>query len=167
MTSLLQNSDHPAFDALSASQAAELIEQARALMRGAGESCGAGPLQGKHLGLVCASPDGADAMFFRRAAAELGASVAVIRAEAVVSSPLPDMQSTGRVLARLYDALECQGMQPALLERLSRAAGVPVYEGLATPGHPTARLAAMIDGDAAPDVKRRCVLQAALLKSLL
>jgi len=167
MTSLLQTSDRPAIDALSARQAAELVEHARALMRGAGGPAGTGPLQGKYLGLVCASPDAADAILFQRAATELGASVTVIRADAVASSPLAEMQNTGRVLARLYDALECQGIAPALLERLTRAAGVPVYAGLATADHPTARLAAMIDGDAVPDAKRRFVLQAALLKSLL
>lgn len=159
--------NRPEFDSLSARQAAELVEHAHVLMDRARDASCDRPLQGKYLGLVCPSPDAADAVFFRRAAAELGANVAVIRTESMESDSTQEMQSTGRVLARLYDALECQGVRPALFECLWRAADVPVYAGLATPAHPTAVLAAMVRGDAAPEDKRRFVLQAALLKSLL
>jgi len=167
MTRSLSMPKRPEFDSLSAGQAAELVEHARALMARARDASCERPLRGKYLGLVCASPDTAEAVLFQRAAAELGANVTVIRIESMESDPAQEMQSTGRVLARLYDALECQGVRPALFERLSRAAGVPVYAGLATPAHPTAALAAKVGGDATPEDKRRFVLQAALLKSLL
>ncbi|MBA2724094.1 MAG: ornithine carbamoyltransferase, partial [Methylibium sp.] len=50
---------------------------------------------------------------------------------------------------------------------VSADAGVPVYDGLATPRHPTAKLADLLDGDAAASAdKRRFVLQAVLLSTI-
>lgn len=123
-------------------------------------------LRGKNLGVLCATADGDDAVRFHDAAAELGAHVAHVRANLTDASTDPEIEHTSRLLGRLYDAIECQGMSAALVEKIGRAAGVPVFQGLACAGHPTAVLATLMD-DAGPVAEnRRFVLQAALLVSL-
>ena len=123
-------------------------------------------LRGKNLGLLCEADDDGDAALFRRAAVELGAHVAHIRPSLSELSTPQEVQHTARMLGRLYDAVECQGMAPALVQQVGNDAGVPVYDGIASQDHPTARLAALLDGDAAPADNRRFVLQAVLLSTL-
>lgn len=98
-------------------------------------------LQGRFIGLVCSQADSPEAQLFRRAAAGLGARVALVRPGLGSDSPAADVATTARMLGRLYDALECQGLDPALVAQLASAAGVPVFDGLAGEAHPTARLA--------------------------
>lgn len=123
-------------------------------------------LRGKHIGLLCGAADPADAAFFRQAVVELGARVAQIQSGLTPASPPEEVQHTARMLGWLYDAVECQGVGPALVRQVSSEAGVPVYDGLGSPGHPTARLAELLTGDAPPADKRRFVLQAVLLSTL-
>ncbi len=120
-------------------------------------------LRGKNIGLVCASDDAPDAIFFHRAASELGASVSHIRPGVPAGNRL---LPTARVLGRLYDAIECQGLAPSLVYQLGRDAGVPVFDGLARDDHPTAPLARLLDGDDSPERKRLLILQAMLLFAL-
>lgn len=122
-------------------------------------------LRGKNVGLLSEIDDD-DAALFRSAAVELGARVAHIRPSLSELSRFHDVQHTARVLGRLYDAVECQGMATALVQQMRQDAGVPVYDGLATLQHPTARLAELLGGDAGPAVKRRFVVQAVLLSTL-
>jgi hypothetical protein len=77
-----------------------------------------------------------------------------------------DLQHTARMLGCLYDGIECQGLAPGLVEVVSREAGVPVYDGLASDGHATARLAGMIGGNETPARLRQLVLQTVLLSTL-
>lgn len=125
-------------------------------------------LRGKNLGLVCEDAAGADAMLFRDAAATLGASVSHIRPDlappdgTVGSGPL----RTARLLGRLYDGIECQGLAPALVRQLASEAGVPVFDGLATAAHPSALLAEQLLGADSPERKRRLIVQAMLLLEL-
>jgi ornithine carbamoyltransferase len=49
---------------------------------------------------------------------------------------------------------------------VGRESGVPVYDGLASAGHPTARLAGLIGGEETPARLRRLVLQTVLLSTL-
>ena len=125
-------------------------------------------LRGKNLGLFCAVEDDIDAVLFRRAAAELGAGVSRIRPDASEPGVPPSvvLARTAHVLGRLYDAIECQGLGPALVRQLGRDAGVPVFNGLACVGHPTAALAAALDGRESHERKRLWILQAALLLAL-
>lgn len=123
-------------------------------------------LRGKKLGVLSATADGDDAVRFHDAAAELGAHVAHVRANLTEASSDPEIEHTGRVLGRLYDAIECQGMSAALVAKIGRAAGVPVFHGLACPSHSTAALADLLNGDGPAADNRRFVLQAALLASL-
>lgn len=70
------------------------------------------------------------------------------------------------MLGRLYDGVECQGLAPALVEAVGREAGVPVYDGLASAAHPTARLAGLLGAEDMPGKLRRLVLQTVLLSTL-
>ena len=97
----------------------------------------------------------------------MGAHVAHIRPSLTELSTLPDVQRTARMLGRLYDAIECQGMATELVHQVGVEAGVPVYDALASAKHPTARLADLLEGDASPPDKRRFVLQAVLLSTIV
>ena len=122
-------------------------------------------LRGKNLGLLCEVDDD-DAALFRRAAMEMGARVAHIRPSLSELSTPQEVQHTARMLGRLYDAVECQGMAPALVQQVSNEAGVPVYDGIASKDHPTARLAELLGNGSRPADNRRFVLQALLLSTI-
>jgi len=138
-----------------------LLQQARAL---ACSAAGAPRLlSGKRLALICADGADASATEFMQAATALGAHVALVQAGLDERSSDEQIDAQARVLGRLYDAVECQHLPPAVVKRLARSAGIPVFAGLATAEHPTAALADQVDGGASWAVKRRSVLQATLL----
>ena len=145
---------------------AAVLASARALQHAATVGTTRPLLRGKKLGLLCDADGSDDAVLFRRAAVELGAHVAHIRPSLSTASAPDEIRYTARMLGRLYDAVECEGLAPALVARLSADAGVPVYDGLADAAHPTAQLAALLgDATAAAD-NRRFVLQAVLLTTI-
>ena len=124
-------------------------------------------LRGRHLALWCEPPAVEGPGMFRRAAEELGAHVAVLRVGLSTHSAWQEVRDTARLLGRLYDAVECQGPDPALIRRLVEQAGIPMFEGAALPGHPVAQLADLLPTDrASPADNRRFVLQALLLEAL-
>lgn len=144
-----------------APEASALLQQAAALRRAAEAGTTQPSLKGKNLGLLSEAGDDPDAALFRRAAVELGAQVAHIRPMlSDLSTPL-EVQHTARMLGRLYDAIECQGLSPAIVQQLTDNAGVPVYDGLATLGHPSSPLADQLGEDG-----RRYVVQAMLLSTI-
>lgn len=151
---------------MSASHMHAVLSQARALQSAAGGGTMHALLRGKNLGLLCESGDAPEAVLFRRAALELGAHVSYIRPSLSELSTAGDVQHTARMLGRLYDAVECQGVTPALARRIGAEAGVPVYDGIASPGHPTARLAALLGSATSLEDNRRFVLQAVLLDTI-
>jgi ornithine carbamoyltransferase len=155
-----------AFQTVSPRDAVALLASASALQHDALAGTLQPLLRGKQLGLLCEDGNHADADLFRRAAKELGARVAHVRPSLSVQSTPLEIEHTARMLGRLYDAVECQGLGLSLVEDMALAAGVPVYDGIATPEHPTAVLAARLVGEGSPADKRRFVLQAALLSSL-
>ena len=166
-----------AADPIAPRDATLVLDRARALQRAALAGGLPASLRGRKLGLLCEAGDAGDgagagagagdAALFRRAAVELGAHVAHIRPSLTELSTLPDVQRTARMLGRLYDAIECQGMASELVHQVGVEAGVPVYDGLASAKHPTARLADLLEGDASPPDKRRFVLQAVLLSTIV
>lgn len=127
-------------------------------------------LRGKNFGLLC-EPGEDDALdnahLFRTAATALGAHVAQIRPSLSALATPQQVQHTARLLGRLYDAVECQGMAAALVQQIGRDAGVPVYDGVATVQHPTARLAEQLALEAPLIDRRRAVVQAVLLSTVL
>ena len=153
----------PSADAVDA-----LLASARLLQRAEPGSDTERLLRGKNLGLVCDSESGFDAILFRDAAAALGATVSYLRPQLAPpsgtagSAPL----RAARLLGRLYDAIECQGLAPGLVRQLAHEAGVPVFDGLATAAHPSARLALELAGDDPANRKRRLIVQAVLLFEL-
>lgn len=161
-----RNLSHPAFEYMSLSEASVLLNQARALQRAAQAGVTQTPLKGKNLGLLCEDADSADALLFQHAATELGAHVSHIRSSLSEASTAQDVAHTAHLLGRLYDAVECQGMSHALVRRISEAVDMPVYRGLASARHPTARLAEQLDGGSRSIENRHYVLQAALLNKM-
>jgi ornithine carbamoyltransferase len=123
-------------------------------------------LRGKNLGLLCESANSDDAELFQRAALALGAHVAHLPPSLSRQSAPEEVQLTARMLGRLYDAVECQGMDSALVAQIGHEAGVPVYHGLAAPTHATTRLTELLSGDGSPADRRLAVLQAVLLCTL-
>lgn len=151
---------------MSAADVDAVLSQARALQGAAAKGTVQALLRGKNLGLLCDNEGAAEAVLFRRSALELGALVSYIRPSLSEQSAPGDVQHTARMLGRLYDAVECQSATPALARRIGADAGVPVYDGVASPLHPTARLAALLGGDSSLDDNRRFVLQAVLLNTI-
>jgi ornithine carbamoyltransferase len=159
-----------AFDPIAPRDATLVLDHARSLQRAAAAGELRASLRGRKLGLLCEACDDddldGDAALFRRAAVELGAHVAHIRPSLTELSTQPEVQRTARMLGRLYDAIECQGMAADLVHQVGVEAGVPVYDGVASPKHPTARLADLLEGNASKSDKRRFVLQAVLLSTI-
>ena len=84
----------------------------------------------------------------------------------LLPSTAQEVQSTARMLGRLYEAVECQGMDPALVASIGRHAGIPVFDGVATKDHPVGPLAEL-PGDSTPLAdNRRFLLQALLLEAI-
>lgn len=142
-----------------------LLATAHALQAASGVGKADPLLKGKMYGLLCERVDDADATLFRLAAMELGAHVACIRTHLTGLSSLDEVQRTARMLGRLYDAVECQGIPSAIVRQVRAQAGIPVYDGVASKEHPTASLADTLSGAASPADRRRFVLQAVLLNA--
>lgn len=166
MASISRHQQPPAGENLSAAEAAALLSSARTLQRAAASGRPQPLLRGKNLGLLCDDDARREALLFRRAATELGARVAHIRNTIAEDTDAQRLQDTARMLGRLYDAVECEGLPHELVEQLAADAGVPVYDGSALPQHPTAALADQLDGEGAPGDKRVYVLQALLVRTI-
>ncbi|HEY2925373.1 ornithine carbamoyltransferase [Piscinibacter sp.] len=151
------------FAPMSPSDRNALVASARALKRAALAGSTRPLLRGKNIGLLCEAQDSDDADLFRRAATELGARVARIRPSASGLLNATEVQHTARMLGRLYDAIECQGLPEELVQQVRDDAGVPVYDAIAGAGHPSAALAAMVDDEGD---NRRYVVQALLISTI-
>ena len=166
MHSTLRHHGVLAFDPIAPRDASIVLDCARALQLAARAGDLRASLRGRKFALMCEADESGDAALFRRAAVELGAHVAHIRPSLTEMSTPQDVQHTARMLGRLYDAVECQGMAPNLVLQMGIDAGVPIYDGIASQHHPTAKLDALLDGDSSPHDKRRSVLQAVLLSTV-
>ena len=145
-----------------------LLDQARVLRRAAAENRVQLLLRGKHLCLLCEDDTQPAARLFRQAATELGAKVTHIGMSLDAHSQLQEVEHTARVLGRLYDAVECQGLDSTLVQQMARAAGIAVYDALAAKDPRTERIAALLaDDGGASDDARRFALQALLLQTIV
>ena len=156
------------FAAMSEPDRVALLGLARELQTAARSGAMRLVLRGKNVALLCDAAYGAsaDAAIFERAASELGARMANLRPGLSALSTPGQVQHTSKLLGRLYDAVACEGMAPALVQQLAADAGVPVYEGLASAQHSTAKLVDLLSGEASAADKRRAILQAVLLGSI-
>ena len=125
-------------DELSLSDAQTLLSTAQALKQSNG---GGLPLKGKHVAVLCERPLGTAADVFTAAARGLGAQVTRIRPSASGLTESGELQDTARVLGRLYDAIECDGLGQAFMLELARTAAVPLSNVLLQERHPTRMLA--------------------------
>mgnify|MGYP003412445883 CR=1 FL=1 len=139
--------------------ARQLTNQARAGERRAN-------LRGKNLALLSSSPDTDEAKAFREAVVQLGARLATVQISLSESSTAEEVERTARLLGRFYDAIECQGMAPAVVCKIRFFAGVPVFDALASSRHSTAALWSLLGCDASPAECRRSVIQAAVMAAL-
>ncbi|MDR7270252.1 ornithine carbamoyltransferase [Pelomonas saccharophila] len=144
--------------------AAALVRQAQALHQ-LGDG---GPqlLQGKKFALVSPRRGEEGEGEFLRAATALGAHVSCVQLGLDENSSAQQIATTARLLARLYDAVECQHLPAALVGQIASSSTIPVFAGLATREHPTAALVNALGVDAPPTVRRHVILQAALLLSI-
>jgi ornithine carbamoyltransferase len=167
MASLPRHRSTDAFDALSPGHVSGVLARARSLQRAALAGTVQPLLRGKNFGLLAdAASDADSAALFRRAATELGAHVAHVRASLSERSTELEVQHTAHMLGRLYDAIECEGMEPALVRQVGEAVDMPVYDGIASPHHPSAALADQLGPESPEDDRRRFIVQAVLLASL-
>jgi ornithine carbamoyltransferase len=144
-----------------------LLDQARSLQRVAVSGRVQPLLRGKNLGLLCADDTQAQALLFRQAASELGAHVAHIGMSLSEHSAAQDVTHTARMLGRLYDAVECQGLGSAMVQQMADEAGIAIYDCLACNDGLISRLAVQLGNDVAAGDNRRFVLQAMLLHTIV
>jgi ornithine carbamoyltransferase len=123
-------------------------------------------LAGKKIGLVCENLTSPEALAFLSAATELGAHVAHVRPSLSMQSSAAEISATLRVLGKLYDAVGFQGVPTELLARIGGEAGLPILKNVASVDHPSATLAARLDGRTPPLEARKLVLQAVMLLCL-
>ncbi len=142
----------------------EVLQTARLLQQVDRQGSAQAFLRGRHFALLCEQDDHADARLFRQAASALGAHTAFIRLSQCGLDNEPQLRRTAQLLGRLYDAVECQGVDRLLVVRLAREAGIPAFAGLATAAHPTTALIDQLPADLPPSARRSYVLQAALLR---
>ena len=123
-------------------------------------------LRGKNLALLCESAETADAARFRAAATDLGALVSHVRPSLSDLNEPEVRRHTARLLGRLYQGIECQGLPADLVGEVGRESGIPVYDGVATAAHPFARLASLLDDRGPPERTRQLILQAVLVSTI-
>ena len=125
-------------------------------------------LRGKNIAIVGSAEDGEQETLFRHAAAELGAKVAQVRPFADgTPATFAEVEHIARLIGRLYDAIEWPRASANQLERLRAAAGIPVYDGLAAASHPTAQIVDLLDAASPIADRRRFVVQAVLLATIV
>lgn len=129
-------------DALSGRELRCLLAHA-ARLRDAGEGAGA-PLRGRNLALLCEGEPGDAVLALQQAATDLGAKVARLRAADTRPDGKTVDQATARMLGRLYDAIDCNGLPAEQVEFIAREAGVPVFNGLGGRDHPSRSLAELL-----------------------
>jgi len=156
---------HPPGDSSKRIDSVAIVARAQALKRASAAGQTPRLLVGKNVALMLAA-EGPDADLFRKAAAALGARVATIRATLPKSNAPDEMLRTAQMLERLYDAVECQGVPRHHVEQIRSAAAMPVFDGLASSRHASARLDAGLDDDD-PQRNRLFVVQAILVESVL
>lgn len=129
---------------LSRSDVLDVLETARRLKQARLSGQGVTPLRGCNLALLndAAPSDGAGSL--RHAALDLGAKVSHLRPSDARIVPDAADEATSRMLGRLYDAIDCESMAPDLVARVAQGAGVPVFNGLGSHGHPTRVLAELL-----------------------
>jgi len=98
-------------------------------------------LSGKEIALIFEKSSTRTRCAFEVAAFDQGAHVTYLDPTGSQMGHKESIADTGRVLGRMFDAIEYRGSGQENVEELSRHAGVPVYNGLTNEWHPTQMLA--------------------------
>ena len=159
--------DRPAGGATPTADTEVVLAYARMLQREALGGSRQPWLRGKNVGFLSGAGAGAEETLFCQAAAELGAKVARISPFPEQVPATPDLQLTARLIGRLYDAVDWPNAPTELLPRVRSAAGIPIYDGLATARHPSARLAGLLDAESSLADRRRFIVQAMLIATII
>lgn len=97
------------------------------------------PLAGKNLALLRATSAQPEESVFHSAATALGARVAHVWLGDSIGPPGGELQSVPKMLGRLYDAVDCEGVSAIATLQIENEAGIPVYRELEA--HPATVLA--------------------------
>jgi ornithine carbamoyltransferase len=124
-------------DGLTRADMLALVDCARTLKRAAQRDGVPRLLRDKHVALLSDDHSSPAATAFQRAATELGAQVARVRATDPGLPDRRDPRDTAGLLGQLYDAIECEGLSDSQVLQLDLCAGVPVYNGIGRLDHPT------------------------------
>ncbi len=98
-------------------------------------------LTGKNIALIFEKDSTRTRSGFEVAAHDQGAHVTYMGPGGSHIGQSETVRDTGRVLGRMFDAIEFRGFAQADVETLAANAGVPVYNGLTDSAHPTQILA--------------------------
>ncbi len=98
-------------------------------------------LTGKSVALLFEKTSTRTRAAFEVAAYDQGAHVTYFDPSGSQMGHKESIADTGRVLGRMYDAIQYRGERQVDIEELARTAGVPVYNGLTDEWHPTQMLA--------------------------
>lgn len=131
MPNTIPSTMHWSVDGLTADEQRRIRETAAALEHSARSGLAVQSLRGKNLAVLCESVDCPGLESFRRAANALGAQVTQIRPSDALNMSARSSDMVGSLLGRLYDAIDCHGLDPAVIERLERVTGKPVFNDLA------------------------------------
>lgn len=164
MLSELKHRAVTGFDHLTAHEANVVLNAARTLQNAARTGAVKPLLRGLNIALLVESIEDRRGALVHRAATELGAHVAHVKPSSLARLANPaEVRHTAGMLGRLYDAIACEGLPAADVQRIRDDAGVPVYENVAADDHPTAALTDLLGSEEPPEDRRRRVLQAVLL----
>jgi ornithine carbamoyltransferase len=98
-------------------------------------------LNGKHIALVFEKSSTRTRCAFEVAAADQGAATTYLDPSGTHIGHKESAKDTGRVLGRMFDAIQFRGSAQRTVDELAAYAGVPVYNGLTDDWHPTQMLA--------------------------
>ncbi len=98
-------------------------------------------LSGKNIALMFEKTSTRTRAAFEVAAFDQGAHVTYFDPSGSQMGHKESIADTGRVLGRMYDAIQYRGKRQEDMETLAQFAGVPVYNGLTDEWHPTQMLA--------------------------
>ncbi|MCZ7534226.1 MAG: ornithine carbamoyltransferase [Acidimicrobiia bacterium] len=98
-------------------------------------------LAGKNVALLFEKTSTRTRAAFEVAAYDQGAHVTMFDPTSSQMGHKESIADTGRVLGRMYDAIQFRGQHQSDIEKLAVHAGVPVYNGLTDEWHPTQMLA--------------------------
>lgn len=101
-------------------------------------------LERKNIALIFEKDSTRTRIGFEVAAHDQGAHVTYLGPTGTQIGHKESIKDTGRVLGRIYDAIEYRGFSQHNVELLAKYSGVPVYNGLTTEYHPTQVLADLL-----------------------